>query len=81
MKFREYITESKEINFEVKSDKEVDDILMELSYEDDLGKDDYENGTISGSKGDVYGVYSGTKKGQNAIRKVCKELKIKFKEN
>ena len=65
--------------FVLSSSDEVDDVLMELSYIDGLGKNDYENNTSSGKNGTEYAVYSDTKKGQAAIKKVLKKLKIKSK--
>jgi len=78
--FRDLMERRKEVLFVVKNSNQVDDILMELSFEDNLGEDDYSNGTSSGSKGTKYGVYSDTPDGIEAIRKVCKELKIKYTE-
>lgn len=77
--FRE-LFEGRGIDFIVANENQVDDILMELSFED-LGKEDYEKNNTGGANGKSYAVYSDTTKGQKAIRKVCKELKIKFKEN
>jgi hypothetical protein len=76
-KFRNFFNEGKGINYIFKSEKEVEDVLMELSYENGLGKDDYENN----SSRNEYAIYSNTINGQKAIEKVAKGLKISFKKD